>query len=341
MEAPRTCYALAGTPPSYRDPAPQCRLALPTEGITFHPVHYLTRRPFAHRFHYQSHGRRGRCRVGRGARTESQVRSPLRPQVGSVAGRSLPRWAARRGWLLCFGPKAGASEVAAVGAATAGQLAGVRRRGRLGPSPGGSRSCGVRGSARGERPEGLQCMARAAEGRGGERKRRRRTVAANLPARSPGAREWSPRHDEPPGGNDEGPPATQNISPQPSGAGRALHEPPAPLAAARSRPQGRQPVRASPVRVRGPARVAAARLLADSRARCGLLALPPSRPGGRTRPEPRREGVCGSAWSPGASRCSWRLAQPRGQLGSQVRRRQESGSQWPSRRVSETGRPTS
>lgn len=251
--------------------------------------------------------------MGRGARTESQVRSPLRPQVGSVAGRSLPRWAARRGWLLCFGPKAGASEVAAVGAATAGQLAGVRRRGRLGPSPGGSRSCGVRGSARGERPEGLQCMARAAEGRGGERKRRRRTVAANLPARSPGAREWSPRHDEPPGGNDEGPPATQNISPQPSGAGRGA---------------------------RG-ARVAAARLLADSRARCGLLALPPSRPGGRTRPEPRREGVCGSAWSPGASRCSWRLAQPRGQLGSQVRRRQESGSQWPSRRVSETGRPTS
>lgn len=123
-------------------------------------------------------------------------------------------------------------------------------------------------------------MAPAAEGRGGEGKRRRRTAAANLPARSPGAREWSPRHDEPPGGNDEGPPATQNISPQPSGAGRALQEPPAPLAAARSRPQGRQSVRASPVRVRGLARVPVARLLSDTRARCWLVALPPSRPRG-------------------------------------------------------------
>lgn len=218
--------------------------------------------------------------MGRGARTESQVRSPLRPQVGSVAGRSLPGWVARRGWLLCVGPEAGTSEAAAVGAATADRPAGVRRRGRLGPNPGGNRSGSVRGSARGERPEGLQFMARAAEGRGGEGKRRRRTAAANLPARSPGAREWSPRHDEPPGGNDEGPPATQNISPQPSGAGRALHEPPAPLAAARSRPQGRQTVRASPVRVRGPARVPAARLLSDTRARCGPVALPPSRPPG-------------------------------------------------------------
>lgn len=67
--------------------------------------------------------------MGRGARTESQVRSPLRPQVGSVAGRSFPGWAARRGWLLCVGPKAGASEVAAVGAATAGRLAGAKTPG--------------------------------------------------------------------------------------------------------------------------------------------------------------------------------------------------------------------
>lgn len=259
--------------------------------------------------------------MGRGARTESQVRSPLRPQVGSVAGRSLLGWATGRGWLLCVRPEAGASEAAAVGAATASRPAGITRRGRLCPSPGCHRSCSVRGSARGVRPEGLQFMARAAEGRGGEGKRRRRTAAANLPARSPGAREWSPRHDdEPPGGNDEGPPATQNISPQPSGAGRALHEPPAPLAAARSRPQGRQPVRASPVRVRGPARVPAARLLSDTRARCGPVALPPSRPGGSTRPELRREGVCrGDAWSLGVRRCCWRIAQPGGRLGSQVR----------------------
>lgn len=42
--------------PPRRDPAPQGRLVLCTAGITFHPVHYLTRRPFAHRFHDQSHG---------------------------------------------------------------------------------------------------------------------------------------------------------------------------------------------------------------------------------------------------------------------------------------------
>lgn len=101
--------------PSVASPSPQ-------RAFTFHPVHYLTRRPFAHGFHYQSHGRRGGCRVGRGDRTESQVRSPLRPQVGSVAGRSLLEWVARRGWLLCVGPEAGASEAAAVGAATAGRL---------------------------------------------------------------------------------------------------------------------------------------------------------------------------------------------------------------------------
>lgn len=234
MEAPRTGCALAGAPPSHtdRDPASQCRLSLPTEGITFHPVHYLTRRPFAHWFHYQSHGRRGWCRVGRGARTESKVRSPRRPQVGSVARRSVPGWVARRGRLLCMGPEAGASEPAAVGTATAGE----KRWGRLSPSPVGGHSCSLRCSAPGVRPERLQFMVRAAEGRSREGKRYRRTAAANLPASSPGAREWSPRHDEPPGGNDEGPPATQNISPQPSGAGRALHEPPA-----RSPPHGPAP----------------------------------------------------------------------------------------------------
>ena len=43
-------------PPARRDPAPQGRLAVRTAGITFHPVHDLTRRPFAHRFHDQSPG---------------------------------------------------------------------------------------------------------------------------------------------------------------------------------------------------------------------------------------------------------------------------------------------
>lgn len=51
-----------------------------------------------------------------------------------------------------------------------------------------------------------------------------------------------PQHDKLPGGNDEGPPATQNISLQPSGARRALHEPPA-RSKARSRPQGGQQAR--------------------------------------------------------------------------------------------------
>lgn len=68
--------------------------------------------------------------------------------------------------------------------------------------------------------------------------------ARNQLARSPRAREWSPQHDKLPGGNDEGPPATQNISPQPSGVGRARHEPPARLlAVARSRPRDRRQAR--------------------------------------------------------------------------------------------------
>lgn len=181
--------------------------------------------------------------MGRGARTESEVRSPRRPQVGSVAGRSLPGWATRRGRLLCGGPEAGASEATAVGAATAGE----RRWGRLAPSPGGGRGCSLRRSAPGVRPAGASVhgSSRRRGSPAGKEGGARRSAAANLPARSPGAREWSPRHDEPPGGNDEGPPATQNISPQPSGAGRALHEPPA-----RSPPRGPAP-RADSRRARG------------------------------------------------------------------------------------------
>lgn len=89
LEAPRTGCAMVGAPPSYRDPLPQCRLALPTEGITFHPVHYLTRRPFAHWFHDQSHGRRGWC--PRGTRSSDRERSP-QPEApsGGVGGRLQP-----------------------------------------------------------------------------------------------------------------------------------------------------------------------------------------------------------------------------------------------------------
>lgn len=90
-------------PPARRDPTPRGRLALRTAGITFHPVHYLTRRPFAHRFHDQSHGHGvGSARgAGRGARTQNELSSPSRPQVGSLAGRCLAGRAARRRRLLC------------------------------------------------------------------------------------------------------------------------------------------------------------------------------------------------------------------------------------------------
>ena len=80
-------------PPARRDPAPQGRLAVRTAGITFHPVHDLTRRPFAHRFHDQSHGHGvGSARGAElGAQTQNELSSLSRPQVGSPRW-SLPRW---------------------------------------------------------------------------------------------------------------------------------------------------------------------------------------------------------------------------------------------------------
>lgn len=61
-------------------PAPQGRFALCTAGITFHPVHYLTRRPFAHGFHDQSHGT---GTIPRGAQSSTQTNS---------AARAARRW---------------------------------------------------------------------------------------------------------------------------------------------------------------------------------------------------------------------------------------------------------
>lgn len=99
-----------------------------------------------------------------------------------------------------------------------------------------------------------------------------------------------PQHEELPGGNDEGPPATQNISLQPSGAGRARHEPPA-RSAPRSRPRR--------VRVRAPARGQSRVRLSvrQVRAARSLCSRPASRPGTEEREE-RVRGGGGASLSP-------------------------------------------
>lgn len=131
--------------------------------------------------------------------------------------------------------------------------------------------------------------------------------ARNQLARSPRAREWSPQHDKLHGGNDEGPPATQNISPQPSGVGRARHEPPARLlAVARSRPRDRRQAREA--RARASTRPEAG--VCES-GRCGRRAASSSRPAGRPGTEAREERVrsCGGGGaSPGLGSVSQVLA---------------------------------
>lgn len=228
-----------------------------------------------------------------GQKAKSAARGALRwgrwPAAGSRGGRlgeggfcvAVPRLERRR-------------RASAVGGSGDGRP-GKKRWGRLGPSPGGGCCCSLRRSAPGVRPRGASVH--GSSRRGSPRREKAGGAGAapqpTCPLARLGAREWSPRHDEPPGGNDEGPPATQNISPQPSGAGRALHEPPA-----RSPPRGPAPKpdsrRAGRVRVRVPAR-ARGRSSARQAARCGQLPLSPSRPRGRPRPDPRREGVCGGA----------------------------------------------
>lgn len=184
------------------------------------------------------------CRVGRGARTESEVRSSRHPQVGSVAGRRLPGWRLGEGGFCVAVPRLERRRRASAVGGSGDGRPGKRRWGRLGPSTGGGCCCSLSRSAPGVRPRGASVH--GSSRRGSPRREKAGGAGAapqpTCPLARLGAREWSPRHDEPPGGNDEGPPATQNISPQPSGAGRALHEPPA-RSPPRSRPQARQPAR--------------------------------------------------------------------------------------------------
>lgn len=227
-----------------------------------------------------------------GQKAKSAARGTLRwgrwPAAGSRGGgseRVAFVWRSR-GWSV------GGERASAVGGSGDGRP-GKRRWGRLGPSTGGGCCCSLRRSAPGVRPRGASVH--GSSRRGSPRREKAGGAGAapqpTCPLARLGAREWSPRHDEPPGGNDEGPPATQNISPQPSGAGRALHEPPA-----RSPPRGPAPKpdsrRAGRERVRVPAR-ARGRSSARQAARCGQLPAlpfpppgPPSArpaPGGRVR----------------------------------------------------------
>lgn len=178
-------------PPARRDPAPQGRLAVRTAGITFHPVHDLTRRPFAHRFHDQSHGHGvGSARGAElGAQTQNELSSLSRPQVGSLAGRCLAGRAARRRRLLCI-----ESRGCNVSQETAGSSGG--RGDGEGKAPGSRLRAGsarsplrwrlqpwLGHSARVSVPSGLQFMACTAEGRAAKARRCRRTPEANLPVR--------------------------------------------------------------------------------------------------------------------------------------------------------------
>lgn len=87
--------AAVGAPSLLRasTPAPQDRLTLCTAGITFHPVHYLTRRPFAHGFHDQSHGHG--VATARGAEIRNKTNSVARAALRwgpLLAAASLGGW---------------------------------------------------------------------------------------------------------------------------------------------------------------------------------------------------------------------------------------------------------
>lgn len=248
---------------------------------------------------------RAQFRVGRGAQTQNELSSPSRAQVGSLTGRCLAGRAALRKRLLCVG-----SRGCNVSKHTAGSNGGSSDRegnasgSRLHSVPAEAAAAAVAQPLRwGLRPpeasvHGLHCQ--------GSRRWREKTAAARLQPSCPLASRAgvNPRHDKLPGGNDEGPPATQNISPQPSGAGRALHEPPA-----RSRPRGPAPRadgrRARRLRARAAARGPSLGSGCQS-GRCGWLAASGTRPAGRPGTEDREErlrgGSCGGAsLSPGQS----------------------------------------
>lgn len=223
--------------------------------------------------------------------------------MGSLTGRCLAGPAARRKRLLCVG-----SRGYNVSKHTAGSSGGSGdgERNAL-----GSRLHSITAEAAaavvalplrsGLRPSeasvhGLHC-------RGSRRLREGASAARPQPTCPVASRAGvKPRHDKLPGGNDEGPPATQNISPQPSGARRALHEPPA-----RSRPRGPAPGadgrRVRRVRVRAPAR-GPSRGSACQLGRCRQPAASRSRPTGRPGTGAREERVRGNGGGGGGGGAS-------------------------------------
>lgn len=129
-EAPMAGSAAVGALPC-RAPGPRARdrLALRTAGITFHPVHYLTRRPFAHRFHDQSHGRG--VATARGTQMRHKTNSAARVALRwgpSPAAASLGGW--REDGFCVSGLAAAVSlskrRTAAAGAATGRERLGGR-----------------------------------------------------------------------------------------------------------------------------------------------------------------------------------------------------------------------
>lgn len=166
--------------------APRAASPSAQRAFTFHPVHDLTRRPFAHGFHDQRHGL-GSVGAGRGAGRPRQLSSPSRPRVGSPAGLCLAGRAARRRRLLFVGSLVcSVSEPSADSGGGSGDGEGNASV-QLGARSGGGRcGCGSAAPRRVEGPRRLQFMARAAEGSRREAKEPPpppARFAANLPAR--------------------------------------------------------------------------------------------------------------------------------------------------------------
>ncbi|XP_019521656.1 PREDICTED: uncharacterized protein LOC109395249 [Hipposideros armiger] len=194
--------------------------------------------------------------VPRGARSSdtNELSSPSRAQVGSLTGRCLAGRAARRKRLLCVGSRGyNVSKHTAGSSGASGDREGNALGSRLHSVSAEIAAAAVALTLRsGLRPS--EASVHGLHGRGSRLLREGAAAARPQPTCPLASRAGvKPRHDKLPGGNDEGPPATQNISPQPSGARRALHEPPA-----RSRPRGPAPGadgrRVRRVRVRAPAR---------------------------------------------------------------------------------------
>lgn len=182
---------------------------------------------------------------------------------------------------------------------------GGKRRGRLGPSPGGGRCCSLlRRSAPGVRPAGFQFMAQPPRvAAGGEGRRRRRSAAANLPARSlarPARGTGAPGTTSRPAEMTRGllPPKISLRSPRVRGA-RSTSPPPA---RRRAVPPPGPTVGAHETCARACAGARPGRSCARQAARYGRAGdssscLPAL--GGSTLPDPRPPGVCSGAWGGG------------------------------------------